>query len=120
MAAHANLPTDLRLVAPKGRICIVGSKAQEVALNPRQLMPKQVDLRGVFLGSASQQELSALHSELYEALERRSLVPVISQQLPLRDAAKAHVEALRARSWPRPRSPGNARRSPWAVESRRA
>ena len=94
MAAHANLATDLRLVALNGRICIVGSKAQDVALNPRLLMPKQVDLRGVFLGSALPQELSEIHAELHGAMARRSLVPVVSQRLPLRDAARAHVEVM--------------------------
>ncbi|CAJ1404366.1 unnamed protein product [Effrenium voratum] len=94
MAAHANLPADLQLAGPKCRLCIVGSKAEPVAVNPRLLMPKEIDMKGVFLGSASASELKDTHAALYDAMERRALVPVVAQQLPLSEAGKAHVEVM--------------------------
>ncbi|CAK8999508.1 unnamed protein product [Durusdinium trenchii] len=92
MAGHANLPADLRLAGQNGRICIVGSKSADVSINPRALMPKQIDVRGVFLGSASAEELKEVHAALFDAMNRRALVPVVSLQIPLAEAAKAHVE----------------------------
>ena len=64
-AAHANLPADMGVMAKAGRVCIVGSKAQEVGLNPRLTMPKEVDIRGVFLSASSPAEIAEIHSALY-------------------------------------------------------
>lgn len=94
MAAHANLAVDLQLVGQNGRICIVGSKSQDININPRTLMPKQVDVRGVFLGSATPEELQDIHASLFDAMQRKALVPVVGLELPLQEAAKAHVEVM--------------------------
>eukprot|EP00439_Symbiodinium_sp_Y106_P031419 s911_g3.t1 len=56
MAAHANLPADLSLAGRRSCICIVGSKAEATSINPRTLMPGEIDIRGVFLGSATPEE----------------------------------------------------------------
>eukprot|EP00931_Biecheleriopsis_adriatica_P095238 TRINITY_DN68878_c0_g1_i1.p1 TRINITY_DN68878_c0_g1~~TRINITY_DN68878_c0_g1_i1.p1 ORF type:complete len:366 (+),score=54.03 TRINITY_DN68878_c0_g1_i1:45-1142(+) len=94
MAAHANLPTDLKLAGKRSCVCIIGSKAETVAVNPRDTMPKEIDVRGVFLSSQTPDERREMHSELFEAMSRGTLLPVIGMRLPLGEAAKAHVEVM--------------------------
>jgi hypothetical protein len=39
----------------RGRIAVIGSKAETVAINPRLLMAAEVDVRGVFMPMADEQ-----------------------------------------------------------------
>ncbi|CAE7479969.1 CRYZ, partial [Symbiodinium pilosum] len=94
MAAHANLAADLTVAAKRSCICIVGSKAEAVGINPRALMPSEMDIRGVFLGSATAEERAEIHSGLHDLMAGGALAPVVSLQLPLQEAAKAHVEVM--------------------------
>ena len=93
-AAHANLPADMGVMAKGGRVCIVGSKAQEVGLNPRLTMPKEVDIRGVFLSASSPDEIGAIHAELYKLMVAGSFKPVVGMTLGLEQAALSHVEVM--------------------------
>lgn len=94
MAAHGNLPVDLTLAGKRSCICIIGSKAQEVGVNPRATMVKEVDVRGVFLGTQTAEERAETHAALQDAMARGALKPVVGMELPLADAAKAHVEVM--------------------------
>lgn len=94
MAAHANLPSDFKIAGKRSCICIIGSKAQEVGFNPRLTMPLEVDIRGVFLGSASPEEKTKMKAGLYDAMQRGVLKPVVGMELDLADAPKAHVEVM--------------------------
>lgn len=51
-AADINLVNDTSVMAKNGRICIVGSKAKPIPFNPRLTMPKELDIRGVFLSAS--------------------------------------------------------------------
>ena len=93
MAAHANLLSDVEVLAQHARLAIIGSKPLPVALNPRLLMPKEVSLLGVFL-PAGAADLRATHAALYESMAAGKLAPMVGAALPLADAAKAHVEVM--------------------------
>eukprot|EP00939_MAST-03C_sp_MAST-3C-sp1_P001186 g1186.t1 len=94
MAADVNLVSDMGLMNRNGRIAIVGSKAAGISLNPRLIMPKELDVRGVFLGSATLEELRETHTSLYEKLESGQLKPVVGACFDLREAPEAHVEVM--------------------------
>eukprot|EP00927_Polykrikos_kofoidii_P033961 TRINITY_DN2879_c0_g1_i1.p1 TRINITY_DN2879_c0_g1~~TRINITY_DN2879_c0_g1_i1.p1 ORF type:complete len:356 (+),score=53.75 TRINITY_DN2879_c0_g1_i1:69-1070(+) len=94
MAAHANLLADLALAGKRSCVCIIGSKTDPVEINPRLTMPKEIDIRGVFLGTQTGEEKSATHVALQDAMSRGVLVPVVGLELPLADAPKAHVEVM--------------------------
>merc|ERR1712232_423662 len=94
MAAHANLPVDLTLVGKRSRLCIIGSKAETVPVNPRATMAKEVDVCGVFLGTQTPEERAETHAQLFDALSRGVLAPVVGQELPLDEVAKAHEEVM--------------------------
>lgn len=53
MMASSNLANDLGVMARYGRIGIIGSRAAEIPINPRAMMPLELEVRGVFSGNAT-------------------------------------------------------------------
>ena len=51
MLANVNLGEDLRLLAPRGRVVVIGSRGN-VESNPRDAMMRDADIRGMILGNA--------------------------------------------------------------------
>ena len=89
MVAHQNLAEDLKMVAKYGRVVIVGSRGA-IAIEPRDAMTRQADVRGMSLMNATDVELHRVHAALGASLGNGTLRPVIGSVLPLRDAATAH------------------------------
>ena len=96
MAADRNLLSDLRVARAGARVAIIGSKPQDVALNPRLLMPKEISLHGVFLSTATAEERASTHRALYEAMEQGGLAPIVAKAFPLEEAREAHKEVVDA------------------------
>ncbi len=93
MLANVNLGRDLTLLAPHGRVAVIGSRGP-VEINPRDAMAREADIRGVMLFSAPPEELAAIHRALGERLEKGELNPVVGAQFPLAEAAKAHEAVM--------------------------
>jgi NADPH2:quinone reductase len=93
MLANKNLAQDLRLLARGGRVVVVGSRGP-VEINPRDAMTRDAAIFGVFLFNASPEELASIHAALHAALESRTARPVIGQEIPLRDAQRAHEAVM--------------------------
>lgn len=89
MLANKNLETDLALLAPGGRVVIIGSRGR-IEIDPRATMAKETDIRGLAMANSSPQELKLTHRALYEAMEKGSLQVEISKAFPLELAAEAH------------------------------
>ena len=89
MLANVNLGEDLRLLAPYGRVVVIGSRGS-VEINPRDAMMRDADIRGMILGNASAPELSAIYRSLSEQLAAGRIRPVIGRDFPLASAAEAH------------------------------
>ena len=89
MLANVNLGEDLRLLAPYGRVVVIGSRGS-VEINPRDAMMRDADIRGMILGNASAPELSAIYRSLGEQLAAGRIRPVIARDFPLASAAEAH------------------------------
>lgn len=89
MLANVNLGEDLRLLAPRGRVVVIGSRGN-VELNPRDAMVRDADIRGMILGNASPEELAAIYKSLGEHLAAGRIQPIIGRELPLASAAEAH------------------------------
>ncbi len=89
MAAHVGLARALGLLAPRGRVVVVGSRGT-VEIAPRDLMSRDADVRGLLLTNAPPGELAEIHRALYAGLADGSLRPVIARELPLAEAATAH------------------------------
>ena len=89
MLANVNLGADLPLLAPRGRVVIIGSRGT-VEINPREAMSRDADIRGMVLANAPREELGAIFRSLGAQLAEGRIRPVIGKELPLAAAAEAH------------------------------
>jgi len=93
MLANVNLAKDLSLLAYRGRVAVIGSRGS-IEINPRDLMATESSVFGVALGQSSPEELDEAHSAIYAGLENKSLRPVVGEEIPLAQAAKAHEDII--------------------------
>lgn len=97
MLANINLDRDLTLLAPKGRIVVIGSRGR-VEIDPRLTMGKETAILGTTLWSTTPEEYTQIHAALVAALESGVLRPVVGRELPLEQAADAHRAILADRA----------------------
>lgn len=95
MLANVNLARDLLLLAPGGRIVVVGSRGN-IEISPRELMLRDADIRGVMLANTPAAELAGCHAAIARGLADGRLAPVIGEVFPLHGAAQAHRTVLAA------------------------
>ena len=93
MLANVNLQKDLGAIAMGGRIVVIGNRGT-VELNPRAAMNKDAAILGMALFHASPAQLAGIHAALVEGLRNGTLRPVIAQEFPLAEAARAHEAVL--------------------------
>jgi NADPH2:quinone reductase len=93
MLANINLANDLKLLALNGRVIIIGNRG-EITINPRDLMARRATARGFTLWAATETETKQMYAAIDAGLENGTLRPVVGKQLPLKDAAQAHVDIL--------------------------
>ncbi len=89
MLANVNLGKDLPVLAPNGRVVVIGSRGP-VEINPRDAMAREAAILGVQLSLASPSELAGIHAALGAGLETGTLRPVVGQEIPLAEAPRAH------------------------------
>ncbi len=94
MLANKNLGKDLTVLAPKGRVVVIGSRGP-VEINPRDAMGRDGAILGMVLFNASPQEMASIHAALSAGLENGTLRPVIGKELPLAQAAQAHEDVMK-------------------------
>ena len=93
MLANVNLGHDLKLLAPQGRVVVIGSRG-EVSINPRDLMSRRGSVRAFTLWGVSEVEQKQIHAGLITGMENGTLRPVVGKEMPLSDASRAHQEIL--------------------------
>jgi len=93
MLANVNLSADLKSLAMNGRVIIIGNRG-EININPRDLMRRRGTAGGFTLWAATETELTEIHAAIGAGLENGTLRPIVGKELPLKDAAKAHVDVL--------------------------
>lgn len=98
MLANVNLGRDLSVLAPRGRVVVIGSRGR-IEIDPRDLMARDADVRGMSLWNANDDELSLIHAQLIEGLSDGSLRPVIGAEMQLADAPEAHEQVLAGESY---------------------
>jgi NADPH2:quinone reductase len=97
MLANVNLDRDLALLAPKGRVVVIGNRGR-IEIDPRQTMGKESAILGTTLWSTTPEEYVQIHAALVAALESGVLRPIVGRELPLADAAEAHRAILADRA----------------------
>jgi NADPH:quinone reductase len=89
MAAHINLDHDLSLLAPRGRVVVVGNRGR-VEIDARQAMGRDASILGMMLFNATEADLAVIHAALIDGLTSGALNPVVGREMPLAEAARAH------------------------------
>ena len=89
MLANVNLAKDLQVLAVDGRVIVIGSRGT-VEIDPRALMMRNSDIRGMALLNVGPDVLGPIHAALGVGLEDGSLRPVVGKEFGLVEAAKAH------------------------------
>ena len=97
MAAHLNLDKDLGILAPRGRVVIIGSRGR-IEIDPRQTMGRDAAVLGMALFTMTPSELVAMHMAIGAGLENATLVPIVGREFPLADAPRAHQTILTSRA----------------------
>jgi NADPH2:quinone reductase len=87
--ANANLGADLKALAPRGRVMVVGSRGP-VEIDARDLMNAEGAILGMRMPNARPDELEAARAAVDAGLQSGVLKPVVGRELPLAEAARAH------------------------------
>jgi NADPH:quinone reductase len=98
MLANVNLGKDLTVLAPKGRVVVIGSRGK-VEIDARDAMTRDASIRAMSLWNASDAELRSIHAALVAGLAAGTLCPVVGQEIPLAEAAKAHEAVMKPGSY---------------------
>jgi len=93
LLANVNLAKDLKMLAPGGRVVVIGCRGS-VEIDPRDAMSREAAILGALIFLATPKEYAAIHAGLTAALDNGTLRPVIGQELPLKDAPRAHQKVM--------------------------
>jgi len=93
MLANVNLGKDLPLLAQEGRVVVIGNRGT-VEINPRDTMGRNAAILGMALHIVPERDRASIHAALDAGLRNGTLKPIVGQELPLADAAKAHQAVL--------------------------
>ncbi len=93
MLANVNLDRDLDVLAPRGRVVVVGNRGR-IEIDPRKLMGKDGTIVGMVSPNATPEEVRETHAGLAAALESGALKPVVGREMPLEDAIAAHLAVM--------------------------
>jgi NADPH2:quinone reductase len=95
LLANVNLGKDLGVLAPGGRVVVIGSRGT-VEINPRDAMARDAAILGMVLFNTPPKELAGIHAALVAGLQNGSLRPVVGRELPLAEASRAHEAVMEA------------------------
>ena len=93
MLANVNLDHDLTVVAPGGRIVVIGNRGR-VEIDARKIMTKDISVFGLALWGIPADEVRRAHEAIIAGLDRGTLTPVVGTELPLAEAAEAHRRVM--------------------------
>jgi NADPH:quinone reductase len=93
MLANVNLAADMDVAAKFGRIIVIGNRG-ELTINPRVAMAKDLDIRGIVLWNATAAQVKSMMRDILAGAADGSLRPVVGREMPLSEAAAAHLAVL--------------------------
>jgi NADPH2:quinone reductase len=95
MLANVNLGSDLKVLAPGGRVVVIGSRGR-VEIDPRDTMVRDASILGMLLWNTPRRDKASIHSALVAGLENGTLCPVVGEEMPLSDAPRAHQAVMQS------------------------
>jgi len=93
MLANVNLGQDLKLLATRGCVVVIGSRG-DVTISPRDLMTRLGSIQAFAIWGITESDEKETHAGLIAGMENGTLRPVVGKELPLAEAPRAHKEIL--------------------------
>jgi NADPH2:quinone reductase len=93
MLANVNLAKDLKIMAKKGQLVIIGSRGP-VEVDPRDIMARELNMYGTLVLLATETERAQAFTAIETGLTEGKLNPVIAMELPLGEAPRTHYEIM--------------------------
>ena len=87
--ANVNLDNDLTVLAFGGRVVVVGNRGR-IEIDPRKTMGKDAAILGMALWNTTPEAWTRAYSAIEAGLAGGTLNPLVSKELPLAEAARAH------------------------------
>lgn len=87
--ANKNLAIDMEVIAKYGRIVVIGNRGT-IEINPRLLMAKDSDIRGLGIPNYTADEYRQSFVKINELLASGKLSPVVGHHFTLAEAKAAH------------------------------
>ena len=87
--ANVNLDNDLSAMAFGGRVVVVGNRGR-IEIDPRKVMGKDGAIVGMALWNTTPGDMARAYRAIEAGLELGTLTPLVSTELPLEDAPRAH------------------------------
>jgi NADPH2:quinone reductase len=89
MLANVNLGRDLKLLAHRGRVVVIGSRG-DVQITPRDAMLREASIIGVVLWAIPEADAKEVYAAIGSGLENGTLQPLVGHEMPLASASEAH------------------------------
>jgi NADPH2:quinone reductase len=93
MLANVNLGPDLKLLAPRGRVVVIGSRG-ETTIDPRDIMSRDASILAMLLWNIPEADAASARAAIAAGLESGALRPVVGTELPLDQAPQAHRKIM--------------------------
>ncbi len=93
MLANVNLGHDLKLLAPHGRVVVIGSRG-DATITPRDLMSRRASVHAFTLWGITEAEEQEIHAGIGAGLDNGTLRPIVGKELPLAEASRAHKDVM--------------------------
>jgi NADPH2:quinone reductase len=93
MLANVNLGHDSKMLAPRGRVVVIGSRG-DVTITPRDLMTRDASVHAMLLWNIPPDDERDAHAAIAAGLDNGTLRPVVRMEMPLADAPRAHEAVL--------------------------
>jgi NADPH2:quinone reductase len=91
MLANENLANDLKILAKRGRVAVIGSRGT-IEIDPRDLMKAHGAILGVMAGN--EPERNEATAAITAGLFSGTLRPIVDVEYPLAEAHKAHEDVM--------------------------
>jgi NADPH:quinone reductase len=88
--ANVNLDHDLSAAGYGARIVVIGNRGR-TEIDARKAMGKDLSVYGMSMWNITRPDLERIHAGLVAGLATGALSPVVSTELPLAEAARAHT-----------------------------
>jgi len=95
MLADANLDGDLKILAPGGRVVVVGSRGR-IEIAPRNLMGVEGAVLGVRMPRSAPEDRREYARRIKDGVASGTVNPVVARRFPMTDGPEAHRAVMTA------------------------